>query len=377
MHDFSTMEGKHFKIVECADSKRLMVFLAGTDKTDGKFDFWHVGNAQSSHLLFLNNGRNEWYQRGIPGFGDTHEGTVEKLKALVRYLNVDEVFFVGVSMGGYGAVLYGAALDAKVLAFGYDTKLKIDGSRSHKRMPKDIPEAFPDLRPLIEASKVEVLQIAGECDSLDLLAAAHVYDLSNVKTMTLTGVGHGGAPFIKEFYGLSEFISTWANGEPLPDIVEAGGSVNNSKLVGALYKTFLAFRDRDWAGVKVAAAEAIELDPRHEYSNYMLGTALLEEKSYAESLAPLLISVGSAPHYLGARYRLGRALMLNKRHAYAKVHFAMYLKSNPKAHIVLMMLSDIYMLEGNKALAAKYLAESLECGGDAEKLAKRMAKLAA
>lgn len=375
MHDFSAMEGKHFKIVECAASKRLMVFLAGTDKTDGKFDFWHVGNAQSSHLLFLNNGRNEWYQCGIPGFGDSHEGTVEKLKALVRYLDVDEVCFVGVSMGGYGAVLYGAALDAKVLAFGYDTQLKIPGSRSQKRMPKDIPVAFPDLRPLIESSKAQILQIAGECDALDLLSAAHVHDLPNVKTITLTGVGHGGAPFIKEFYGLSEYVNTWANGEVLPDIVEAGASVKNADLVGALYKAFLAFRDREWAGAEQLARSVVELDPRHEYANYMLGTSLLEAKRYSESLAPLLISVGSAPHYLGARYRLGRALMLNKYHAYAKMHFATYLKSNPKAHIVLMMLSDIYVLEGNVELAKKYLVDSLECGGDEEKLAKRMAKL--
>jgi pimeloyl-ACP methyl ester carboxylesterase len=377
MHEFSAMEGKHFKIVECADSKRLMVFLAGTDKTDGKFDFWNVGNSQSSHLLFLNNGRNEWYQQGIPGFGDSHDGTVTKLKELVQYLGVDEVYFVGVSMGGYGAVLYGAALDANVLAFGYDTKLKIPGSRSQKRMPKDIPLVFPDLRPLIESSKAKILQVAGECDSLDLLSAAHVHDLANVKTITLTGVGHGGAPFIKEYYGLSEFVSLWAGGQSLPEIIEAGESVGNAELVNALYKMFLAFRDKDWRGVEQASIRAMELDPRHEYSNYLLGTSLLEDKRYAESQAPLLISVGSAPHYLGARYRLGRALMLNKRHAYAKMHFMTYLKSNPKAHIVLMMLSDIYTLEGNIELATKYLAESLECGGDEEKISKRLAKLAA
>lgn len=377
MDTFSEMEGKHFKIVERAGSRRLMVFLAGTDKTDGKFDFWHVANAQSSHLLFFNNGRNEWYQQGIPGFGDSHEGTVEKLKSLVQYLQVDEVFFVGVSMGGYGAVLYGAALDAKVLAFGYDTKLKIKGSRSLKRMPKNVPLAFPDLRPLIEASKVEILQIAGECDSLDLLSAAHIQDMKQVKTITLTGVGHGGAPFIKEHYGLSEFIALWADDQPLPEIIEAGASVSNGPLVRALYKTFLAFQEKDWPKVELEAAVALKLDPRHEYSNYLLGTSLLEVKRIEEALAPLLMSVGSAPHYMGARYRLGRALMLNKRHGYAKVHFMAYLKRNPAAHTVLMMLSDIYAREGNLQMARQYLLEALEHGGDAEKIEPRLARLAA
>jgi len=377
MFDASSLEGKHFKIVERAGAKRLMVFLAGTDKTDGKFDFWHVGNAQSSHLLFLNNGRNEWYQQGIPDFGGSHEGTVERLKALVDYLQVEEVFFIGVSMGGYGAVLYGAALGANVLAFGYDTKLKIAGSRSQKRMPKDIPVAFPDLRPLIESSSVKVLQIAGECDALDLVAASHIRDLPNVETITLTGVGHGGAPFIKEHYGLTEFVQAWADGERLAEIAEVGDSVAKPALVNAIYKAFLAFKDKQWEEVEVLAKKALELDVRHEYSNYMLGTSLLERKRVAEALTSLLISVGSAPHYNGARYRLGRALMLSNRHACAKVHFLAYLKSNPTAHVVQMMLSDVYAVEGEFELAEKYLRASSENGGDKEKIALRMKKLVA
>ncbi|HEN8707030.1 TPA: hypothetical protein U8209_003521 [Pseudomonas putida] len=377
MFDASLLEGRHFKVVERPGSKRLMVFLAGTDKTDGKFDFWHVGNAQASHLLFLNNGRNEWYQQGIPGFGDSHEGTVRYLKDLVQYLQVEEVFFVGVSMGGYGAVLYGTELGAKVMAFGYDTRLKIAGSRSQKRMPKDIRVAFSDLRPLIQSSSVQVLQIAGECDALDLVAASHVRDLENVKTLTLTGVGHGGAPFIKEHYGLVEFVRDWADGVALPEITEAGASVNNPSLVRSLHKTFLAFRDKDWEAVEVEAERALRLDARHEYSNYMMGTSLLERKKVAEALKYLLMSVGSAPHYIGARYRLGRALMLSNQHSYAKVHFVTYLKSNPNSHIVLMMLSDVYAAEGNIDLARKYLNASLESGADREKIAARIERLAA
>lgn len=377
MFDASSLDGKHFKVVERSGSKRLMVFLAGTDKTDGKFDFWHVGNAQSCHLLFLNNGRNEWYQQGIPGFGDSHEGTVQCLKGLIDYLQVEEVFFVGVSMGGYGAVLYGAELGANVLAFGYDTRLKIAGSRSQKRMPKDIRVAFPDLRPLIEASSVKVLQVAGECDALDLVAASHIRDLANVNTITLTGVGHGGAPFIKEYYGLPEFIQAWAEGGSLPEIIEVGGSVNNPALVRSLHKAFLAFKEKDWELVELEAGRALSFDVRHEYSNYMMGTSLLERKKPSEALKYLLMSVGSAPHYNGARYRLGRALMLSNQHSHAKVHFQHYLKSNPAAHIVLMMMSDVYMVEGNKELAKRYLNASLENGGDREKIAARIEKLAA
>lgn len=37
-------EDKHFKIVRHQNSNKLVVFFSGTDKTDGKFDFWKVGN---------------------------------------------------------------------------------------------------------------------------------------------------------------------------------------------------------------------------------------------------------------------------------------------------------------------------------------------
>ncbi|WP_240878568.1 hypothetical protein [Pseudomonas sp. TMW22089] len=54
-----------------------------------------------------------------------------------------------------------------------------------------------------------------------------------------------------------------------------------------------------------------------------------------------------------------------------------YLKRNPTAHTVLMMLSDIYAREGNLQMARQYLLEALEHGGDAEKIEPRLAKLAA
>lgn len=69
--------------------------------------------------------------------------------------------------------------------------------------------------------------------------------------------------------------------------------------------------------------------------------------------------------------------MLNKRHGYAKVHFMAYLKRNPAAHTVLMMLSDIYAREGNLQMARQYLLGALEHGGDAEKIEPRLARLAA
>lgn len=93
------LEGPHYKLVPCPGATRLLVFFAGTNKTDGKFDFWRVGNAQPEHRLFLNNGRNEWYQNGVPGFADSVGGIGRKIESIAASLGAVEIILHGVSMG--------------------------------------------------------------------------------------------------------------------------------------------------------------------------------------------------------------------------------------------------------------------------------------
>ncbi|WP_120507044.1 alpha/beta hydrolase [Rahnella bruchi] len=367
-------DGAHFKYLNHYNSNKLAIFFSGTDKTEGKFDFWNVGNSLNCHKLFFNNGSNEWYQRGIIGFGDSIHGTVEKIRSLCKEFSITEVFLVGVSMGGYGAILFGALLNAKILAFGFDSKLKITGSRSAKRLPKDIKILYDDLRPVIENSDCHVTQICGECDALDLYSASRIFSLKNVKSISLRGIGHGSAPFINENYNLVEYISNWMNNDA-PFIIESVNSVCSIKLTNSIYQAYLAYARKSWDEVDCLCRNALLLSPYHEYINFMLGTALLERNLAEEALGPLYIAVGVAPHYPAAQYRLARALMKLKNFSQAQYHLEIHVRQNPTSTVALLFLSDVHYELKNYKLAFLKINEAIQLGATEDKTKKRLEKL--
>lgn len=324
------------------------------------------------HKLFLNNGRNEWYQQGIIGFGDSIDGTVNKIRSLAKELSADEIFLVGVSMGGYGAVLYAALLNARALAFGFDTKLKIAGSRSAKRLPKDISILYEDLKQVIEQSNCHITQICGECDALDLYSASRIYCLENVQSISLRGIGHGSTPFINEEYNLVEYISKWLEHKDLPLFLESGNSASSAKISKAIYHAYLAYAKKDWDAVGSLCREALLLTPFHEYLNFMLGTSLLERNLINDSLIPLYISVGAAPHYPAAQYRLGRALMKLKHYSQAQYHLEAHLLKNPVSIVALLFLSDVYYELKNFKLSIIKINEAIRLGATEDKTKKRL-----
>ncbi|MFT4241156.1 MAG: hypothetical protein QM569_02625 [Acidovorax sp.] len=182
---------RHHCLIERREKSRLSVFFSGTDKTDGRFDFWRSGSAQNSSVLFFNNGLNEWYQNGVPGVGESIPALARYIEKTAERLGATSILLSGVSMGGYAAVLFGALLHADVVAFGYDSKLRLPHSRSAKRMPKEVAMTVPDLKPIVKSSGARILHFAGELDGMDMMAAHHMYDLENIQTYTLRGVGHG------------------------------------------------------------------------------------------------------------------------------------------------------------------------------------------
>jgi hypothetical protein len=75
--------------------------------------------------LFLGDPWLCWYYRGIPGFGDSIDGIACHIKALCAQEQIKRVATVGLSGGGYAAILFGILINAdEVIAFNPLTKLK-------------------------------------------------------------------------------------------------------------------------------------------------------------------------------------------------------------------------------------------------------------
>lgn len=357
------------------NSKKLIIFFSGTDRESKHFDFFRIASEMKHNALLLNNGKNEWYQYGIPSLGSSLEKTICRIRNFIEKNFFEEVFCVGMSMGGYGACLYASLLNAKVLAFGFDSKLMLPGSRSKKRFRTcSVPE-LNDLLPIIQNSGIDVTQIAGECDALDLYSCCLLSDLPNVKTLSISGVGHGVPPFIKKNYNLADFINNWIEGNEQFEILEKTNNYMDKLLVKYLYQMQLLFRAKNWLEVIEMKVNGYEKFYFHEYVNYMLGVAYLELGNNELSLEHLSKSVSSAPHFAGARYRLARVLMKKKLYSYSKIHFFSHIINSDKPAYSHLFLSDIFLRENNIKCAWKHLEIAIQLGVPEEKTLIRKSKL--
>ena len=302
------LSGGSFAVMPKPKSRKLVIFFSGTGKSDGKFDFWQVGRRIEENLLFVNNGRNEWYQRGVPGLGNSIEETAEKMKQWAEALRAEEVFMIGASMGGYGAALFGSLIGAKVMAFGIDTILKLPTSRSGKQMPKDLAVVHPDLVPIIRQHNTPIRLYVGEMDPMDIVGAARLTDLPSVQIETVRGVDHKCARFFLDNIGLYETMTAFIEGKQGPEIRERGNVVKHPQLVAAIHAAHLASTAGKWAEAVKEAKTAIEIDPYSEIAHFMLGKALIKLKKYGQAVRHLSFVAANVPDFEDGQFFYSHAL---------------------------------------------------------------------
>lgn len=365
----------HAKLIEStAKSAQLLVFFAGTNKTDGMFDFWRVGNQQSAHKLFFNNGENLWYQQGVPGIAESAGELAREIERVANSVGAADIVLHGVSMGGYAAALFAMLIGCRAMAFGFDSVLRRTHSRS-AQIPPDAPLVFPDLREVAAATGAEILHISGEADGFDLLSASELLGRDGVTTKTLRGVAHGGAPFIDQRYGLADFIARHAARRPLPVMLEEGRAAHRVDLARLLVEAQIAVqKEKDWHAAQFWAEAALDIDPACEAAHCWLGISLLERKEPIQAQRSLSMALASAPHYGLARYRLARAFMATGDFDRAKFHLTEHEKNAPGAPLAPVFLSDIYRAEGNRALADDYLLKAYRIDPLNPSVTSRLAK---
>ena len=345
------LSGKSFQVVPHASSKKLVVFFSGTDRRDGRFDWWGTGRKQEAHQIYLNNGANEWYQRGVPGFGKGIEGTTDAIAGWANVLGATEIYTVGVSMGGYGAVLYGCRLNARVLAFGYDPVIRRAGTRSAKRLPPRIETIVADLKPIISRSKSQIHHYAGESDAMDLWGAMHLQGTPRVSVTTLRGVEHGGAPFIEKRYGLAKFVSDFIKDRPLPVLSEAGTATTNPGLVNVLVEAHIADKEKRAKDLDRLSMEAIALDPMCEAAQILAGMVHFRKKDYPAAIPYFANALALCPHYSRARYKLAQCLRFMGRFQQSLALFEQYVADTPKSASGYRNVGEVLFKLGRKVEA--------------------------
>ena len=148
--------------------------------------------------LFIADIRNSWWHTrfgSLPGIGPP---TLTKfLLEKIKKSNAEKTLFVGVSMGGYGAILFGCLTKAtKVLAFSPQTELT-DNRRKRQLNRKfrgyKIDESFTDLKGVLDRTENDetIYKIwYGNLNGSDKKAAKRISHFKNISIHPVNSSRH-------------------------------------------------------------------------------------------------------------------------------------------------------------------------------------------
>lgn len=172
--------------------------------------------------VYLRDPRRAWYQLGLDPHTDAVDDTAAFLLGLIVEREPRRIVSIGVSSGGFGALLFGYLLGVdEVHAFAprtyvdIDNRLKNDDFRMDEfiedlyRSPRAQPEYF-DLRPLFHSGRNPKTRfyIHFAADSrLDVANAAHLADAPNVFLVAYESGGHQIARALRENGALEAIIA--------------------------------------------------------------------------------------------------------------------------------------------------------------------------
>jgi len=184
----------------------------------GKFFTSKIFAGIPQNVVFLNCPGNSWYLDGIPGLGGSVREAAEGLQTVLQQTGIGGTHktFWGGSMGGFGAVVYGALCNAEIIvATGAELELLVAGGNTELILKqRQGRTCYPeiDLEQWVSASKGRYFLYAGEFAPHDLVSAKRVMDCPNVSVTTLRDFGHPLPGYIEDVYGLKQFLAAHRSG---------------------------------------------------------------------------------------------------------------------------------------------------------------------
>ena len=206
------MESQWFLEDFSSKSKNLVVAFGSVrmfDKTKKKgFEWQNLFKYRYNDLdfkkLFVADIRNSWWHTkygNLPGIGPP---VFKKfLNKEIEKANVEKTLYVGVSMGAYGALLFGCLTEAtKVMAISPQTMLT--ETRRRKQLNRkfegyDVDESYTDLKPILENTQNDktIYKIwHGRLNAGDTKAAKRISHIKNVNVYPVESAKHNVARLI-------------------------------------------------------------------------------------------------------------------------------------------------------------------------------------
>lgn len=337
--------GYYHSFVRNESSKDLLVVFSHLGRRPPKFAWFKVLQSIPINLLFVNCDGEEWYRGGIKGLGDGGiDSTLSAIKVIAASIHPKcDVFMAGGSMGGYGALLYGAKYGAKaVFASAAELILGLPGGKSTVLKRSQWSHIYPDLR-VVADFPVRRHVVYGAMHLLDTLSASLYSNAVNTSIYSVDGADHAVSDTLAKRNILTGAIERMIAGDEsvldrhlypeglvssshidnmwiLNSMMEGGEYRKAIPLAEDLHKSFpdhplpmfingvCQFNMKNWADAKVWFESAYS--HCNEYASIPMHLGVIEArgKNYPESLDYLMhsLSLDDSPSII--HYQIGRVL---------------------------------------------------------------------
>ena len=213
------------------DSDTLMVLFSGRQAgfiEPLHFNMSFVTRKVHANRMYLRDNFGMWYHDGLQGITKNIPETADFLREHIAEEGYKRVVMVGVSSGGYAAILLGLMIGADdIHAFGAPTEVRVGMreevefriERSLKKIAKrtDIDPDLLDLRRTIEKYPLKenatLLLYFDPGFDVDAERAHRLREFDGVKLMECPGTGH---QVMKAYINNMEFYQAVADGTTLP-----------------------------------------------------------------------------------------------------------------------------------------------------------------
>ncbi|MFJ4353851.1 tetratricopeptide repeat protein [Pseudomonas sp. NPDC089428] len=330
------LESDFIKVVRDSNSTKTYVIFSSVDIEPGKFMFWRVMSPIPGNKIFLNDSDNGWYVHGIPGLGRTALQAAASLLEIIRSTSPQEVIFLGPSMGGYGAMLYGAILSnelhdvkTRCLSFGGEFLLYGRETRSGSMGKKEQHKGYADIRPLLKQSNLSVTQVYGDTDLTDIFQASKTHDIENIKRYALRGGPHAVSTFIGQRFDLMGLIQRFGETGELPNLPWSN-EFDHPEFGKELFLGHLALLDRDSKLASNHLQAACNMSPDNAIARHKLGIAQFDLGLYESALNNQNQAIQLSPKMDNAYFSRGLIFLKLEKQKLAIEEFEKCVLLNPR-----------------------------------------------
>jgi hypothetical protein len=187
------------------NAEKIYFFFGGISGSLGipPFEFLQSTGALKCSRVFLRDFSQSWYQLGLPGVGENVDIVCDYIKKIIYTKSPSEIYFIGNSMGGYAALLFGALMGVgNVIAFSPQTfidplnRSKFKDHRWQSQLAdlyaNNDDSKYYDLRVVFSkiSTPINVNLHVAAGNKLDMIHVDHISDFRGVKTIFHEFSGH-------------------------------------------------------------------------------------------------------------------------------------------------------------------------------------------